>query len=120
MLMLRAHGARLSALQERCELDLVDVRLHLRFAEQLFEVRHEVVADADRLGFAVGERRLERAPRVATLALHRPVHEVEVDVIEPEPREARIERAQRRVVALIVVPQLRRHEHVGARALHWP
>src|SRR6185312_13606499 len=49
------------------------------------------------------------------LARDRPVDEVEIDVLDPEPLRARIERLQCRVVALVVVPQLRGDEDVLAR-----
>ena len=45
----------------------------------------------------------------------RPVQQVEVDVLEPEPRQAGVERAQRAVVALVVVPELGGHEDLLAR-----
>ena len=111
---LRAQRARLAPLEERRQLDLVDVRDALRVGEQLLEMRHEEVADADRAR-APSAYALERAPRVEPLAGDGPVDEVEVDVIEAEPLQAGVERAQRAVVALVVVPQLRRDEDLLAR-----
>ena len=58
----------------------------------------------------------EGAPGVdeAVLAGHRPVDQVEVDVVEAEPAEARLEGRQRRLVALLGVPQLGGDEEVLA------
>ena len=102
--MLLAERPCIAALQERRQLDLVYVRHVLRAAEQLLEVRDEVVADADRAGAAVVEQFLERAPRVAPLAGDGPVDEIEIDIVEPESLLAGIECAQRGVVAVIVIP----------------
>ena len=41
--------------------------------------------------------------------------QVEVDVARAEPGEASVERAQRGVVAVVVIPQLGRDEHLVAR-----
>jgi hypothetical protein len=45
----------------------------------------------------------------ATCGGHRPVDQVEVDVVEPEPLEARLEGGQCRVVALRGIPELSCH-----------
>ena len=60
----------------------------------------------------------EGAPgvEVAVLARHRPVDQVEVDVVEAEPLEALLEGAQRRVVALLGVPELGGDEDLVAVA----
>ena len=59
---------------------------------------------------------LEGPPGIdeAVLARHRPVDQVEVDVVEPESLEARLEGGQGRVVALLRVPQLGGDEDVLA------
>jgi hypothetical protein len=58
---------------------------------------------------------LERSPRVEALARHGPVQEQEVDVVEAHPRERRLARPQRPVVALVVVPDLRGDKDLVAR-----
>ena len=114
-LVLLAECTRLALLQERVDLDLVDGRRLVRLGEELLEVRHEEIADADVARAPVGLDALERPPRVEALARHRPVEQVEVDVVEAEPRETGVERAERLVEALVVVPELRRDEDLGAR-----
>ncbi len=60
---------------------------------------------------------LERVPRldVAVLLRHRPVDEVQVDVLEAEPLERRVHRGEGLLRALVVVEQLRRDEELVAR-----
>jgi hypothetical protein len=43
------------------------------------------------------------------------VEQVEIDVLKAQTREARVERAKRRVVPLVVVPELRGDEDLVAR-----
>ncbi len=102
-------------LEERVDLDLVHLGDLVRVREELLEMRHQVVRHADVLRAAVRLQLLERAPGLAAAPLDRPMDQVEVDVLEAEPLHARIEGAERRVVAVIVVPQLRRDEHLAAR-----
>jgi len=91
---------------------------------------------ATRLGRPRGDERLHRPPRVdgrpvaqdvaravgrrreqgvvaVRVQRDRPVQQVQVDVVEPEPRERRVERLRRARVPR--APQLRRHEHVRPR-----
>ena len=110
-----AHLDRLAALEERRQLDLIDGGDDLRVTEELLEVRPQEVADADGPGALLGVKPLERAPRVEPLASDRPVEKVEIDVLEPEPLQARVEGAERRVEALVGVPELGRDEHLLAR-----
>src|SRR5690606_9692925 len=65
----------------------------------------------------LGVNLLERAPRVhiAVDVRHRPVDQVQVDVVGAELLEAGVERLERLVVALVGVPQLRGEEDVLAR-----
>jgi hypothetical protein len=51
------------------------------------------LADANGTGAAFRREALERAPRIEPFAGNRPMDEVEVDVREPEPTEAGVERA---------------------------
>src|SRR3954452_2722637 len=76
--------------------------------------RHEVAdPDGPRALFAVNA--LERAPGIEPLVRYRPMHEVEIYILEAEPTQAGVERSQRAVVALIVVPELRGDENVRTR-----
>src|SRR5690606_1694475 len=69
----------------------------------------------DRARPALAVQPLERAPALEPQIRHRPVDEIEIDVVEPEPLEARVERGERGVVAMVLVPQLRRDEYVLSR-----
>ena len=102
-------------MEERAELDLVDRGDDLRVLHELIEVRLGEVADPDRSTASVVEQRLHRAPRVEPTLGHRPVHEIEIDVRQPERFEAAIEGAQRLVVTLVGVPQLGGDEDLIAR-----
>src|SRR3982751_1411726 len=96
----RAERAPLPPLEERRQLDLIDGRNAGRLAQQLLEMRHQEVADADRTRAAFRVDALERPPRIEPLTGDGPVNQIEVDVIEPEPLQAGVERVQRGVVAL--------------------
>jgi hypothetical protein len=44
----------------------------------------------------------------------RPVHEVEVDVVHPQPVQAGVDAGERRFITLVAVPKLGRDEDLGA------
>ena len=102
-------------LQERRQLDLIDGGDVPGGAEQLVQVRHQKVADADRPGALLLVEALQRPPGVQPLAGDRPVEQVEVDVVQAQALQTGVEGAQRAVVALVVVPELGRHEQLLAR-----
>ena len=109
-------GAQLGLLEVRVQLDLVDGRQLLGLALEPLEVLDAEVGDADRARVALLLDPFEGAPgvEVAVLARHRPVDQVEVDVVHPEPPQAALAGRQRRVVALLGVPQLGRDEDLLA------
>ena len=112
---LAAQGLGIAALQEGAQLDLVDGGLALAVREQLLQMWDQEVADADGAGESLVLQLLERFPRVQALAVHRPVQEIQVDVLEPQPLEADLEGAPGSVVALVIVPQLGGDEDLIAR-----
>ena len=99
------------------QLHLVDGGHGAGLVDQALQVRDLEVRHADRPRPTFGRDLLKGAPRldVAVDRRQRPVDQVEVDVVEPKPFEALLERRQRGVVALVGVPDLRRHEDVVAR-----
>ena len=107
--------ARVPLLEEWVNLDLVHRGDDFRLRQELVEMARHEVADADGPCAPFAVDALERPPGIEPLARHRPVDEVEVDIIEAEPGQAGVERAQRAVVALIVVPELGGDEYVRAR-----
>ena len=112
-----------AAQRERCrgaagtgQLDLIDGRDVLGGAQAApRRCGTQEVADADRARALLLVEALQRAPGVEPLAGDRPVEQVEVDVIQAEALQAGVEGAQRAIVALVVVPELGRHEHLLAR-----
>src|SRR6266511_1856112 len=58
---------------------------------------------------------LHRTPGLLPAPLHRPVDEVQVHPLHPEPAEARVAGAERLHVAVVGVPELRRDEDLPAR-----
>src|SRR3954468_3002613 len=109
--------ARLLLREPRVQLDLVDRRHDRRLAEQSLEVRHGEVRHTDRAYAPVCVQLLESPPRVDVEVTLRsgPVDEVEVDDVEAEPLLAVVERAERGVVAVVGVPDLRRDEDLVTR-----
>ena len=84
-------------------LSLVEGLLFVIIMLELFRTVVEEVADADRPGPLLAVQPLERPPAVEPLARHRPVQEIEVDVVEAQPPQAGVEGGQRLVVALVLV-----------------
>ncbi len=70
-------------IEERRELDLVDGRHDVCVGKQLVEVTIVEVAYADGPRVAAGLQFFHGAPAFEALALDRPVHEIEVDIVEP-------------------------------------
>ncbi len=95
-------------LQVRVQLDLVDRRDDRRLADQPLQVLGKEVGDTDGPDPAVGVQLLERLVRVDVRApgRQRPVDQVEVDVVQAELLQRRVEGAQRGVVPLVAVPEL--------------
>src|SRR4051794_18827154 len=99
------------------QLDLVDGGDGVRLPFQPLEVLDPEVGDADRPRAALVADPLERLPGLdeAVLRRRRPVDQVEVEVLHAEPGEALFEGRQRRVEALLFVPELGRDEDILAR-----
>jgi hypothetical protein len=99
---------------QRTELDLVDLGSDARLGDQTLDVSRLEVRSSDRPNASIVTKLYQPAPSidVAVLPRHRPVDEVLVDVVEPEPFEALLQ------LARDVEPrghQLRRDEHLVAR-----
>ena len=98
------------------QLDLVDRRGHPGGRDDLLQVRHEEVRHSDAAGEPGIPQLDELLPRVQVVVARRggPVHQVEVDLVEPELVEALRERRRGLVAVVAVVPQLRRDEEIAA------
>jgi hypothetical protein len=96
-------------------LDLIDRRRNVRERQQVLQMRNQEVAHADGASATVLAKLLHRAPGVARGVRHRPVDQVEIDVVETQAGEAALAGRQRVVVALLVVPQLGGDEELVAR-----
>src|SRR2546425_3453555 len=57
----------------------------------------------------------QHLPRFVSQARYRPVDEIQIDIVEAEFAAALFERPQRRLVAMVVVPELRRDEDLVPR-----
>ena len=103
-------------LEVEVELDLVHGRDDVRLVEEPLQVRHLEVGDPDGVDPPVRVELLERAPgvHVAVLRGLGPVDQVEVDVVQAQPPQARLERVEGTFVPLVVVPQLGRDEQILA------
>ena len=99
------------AIRRRVELHLVDHRSDGRAGDDLIELVGVEVRDADRPGVAARAGGLHPGPRPGGPA-SRPVDEVEVDVVDPEPLDA-VGGLSERVAPAGV--ELRRDEHLVAR-----
>ena len=109
---LGVEAPQLLLLEAEVQLDLVDRRDDLCLVDQSLEVVWLEVGHADRPDTPVGVELLQRPPRLDVTVEARlgPMDQVEVDVVQPQPVQARLERAEGAVVALVVVPQLGRDE----------
>src|SRR5438552_4773068 len=101
--------------QEGMKLDLVHGGWDGRRGEQFLQVANRVVADPDRAGESLVADLLQRLPGFLPQARHGPVDQVQVDVVEAELAATLLERPQRRLVAVVVVPELRRDEDLFPR-----
>jgi hypothetical protein len=113
---LRIEGALLVPRDEGADLDLVHRRHDRRVGQQGLEMGRFEVGDADRASAPVGIQLLERVPGRDELSTSRkrPVHQEQVDVVEPHPVERRLEPAQSPIVALELPVELRRDEQLAA------
>lgn len=95
-------------LEVRVQLDLVDGRDDGRRLDQLLQVLRVEVGDTDGLDPAVRVELLEGLVRVDVLApgRQRPVDQIQVEVVQAELLQGRVERAERGVVPLVAVPEL--------------
>src|SRR5438445_5337269 len=98
----------------RDELDLVHGGRSRCPAEQFFQVSDREVAHPDRPRESLVTDLEERLPRLLSQTRHGPVDEVQVNVVEAELAATLLERLQRGLVALVVVPELRRDENLLA------
>src|SRR3989441_2278867 len=118
--MLHAELEQVLLVQEGMELDLVHGGWNRRCREQVFEVADRVVADADRAGEPLVVDLQQRLPRFVSQARYRPVDEIQIDIIEAEFVATLFERPQRRLVAMVVVPELRCDEDLFPRDPAFP
>src|SRR5947209_8505893 len=102
-------------IEERMELDLVHGGWSRRRAEQFLQVSDRVVAHPDRPRESLVTDLEERLPGLLSQTGHGPVDEVQIDVVEAELAATLLERPQRGLVALVVVPELGRDEDLFAR-----
>jgi radical SAM superfamily enzyme YgiQ (UPF0313 family) len=101
--------------EEGVELHLVHRRRLAGPGQQLVEVGHGVVGDPDGPRLPVGQEPLHGPPGVEALPLHRPVDQVEVGLLDPQPPQAGVAGPQRGLVPVIGVPELGGDEEVAAR-----
>src|SRR5207247_9448575 len=82
---------------------------------QSLEVANLAVAYATRAGEPAVVDLKQRLPRLMSQARYRPVDEIQIDVVEAEFAATLLERPQGRLVAMVVVPELRRDENLVPR-----
>jgi hypothetical protein len=94
-----AQGALLKA---RMKLHLVERRRHTGRVDDRAQIVGTEVRDADRLRSPLFAQPDERLPRLHIVAErgHRPVDQVQIDIIAAEPFEAPVECPQRRIEAM--------------------
>jgi hypothetical protein len=99
------------------QFDLVDRGGDARLGDDALEVRHEEVRNAGRTREPPIADRDDLLPGVHVVVPRRgrPVHEVEVDVVEAELLQALRDGRIRLVAVVAVVPQLGRHEQLVTR-----
>src|SRR2546425_11506454 len=97
------------------ELDLVPGGRSRCCGEHFLQVSDCVVAHPDRPRESLVTDLEDRLPRLLSQTRHRPVNEVQVDVVEAEVAAALLERPQCGLVALVVVPELGRNEDLFPR-----
>ena len=101
----------------RVQLDLVHGGHGVGLGEDALEVRNQEVRDADARRLAAVADLLERLPRLNIQIARRcrPMDQVQVDGVEAELRQARLDRGMHGNRALVVVVQLRRDEQLVTR-----
>ena len=107
-------GAQGLLLEARVELDLVDRGREAGLADDPLQMLAVEVGDADRADPAFALQADQRLPGldIKVDPRPRPVDEIEVDPLAPEPFGALVEGAQRLVEAVIRIAELGRDEHV--------
>ena len=98
----------------RVELDLVDRRRHPGLRDQPVQVRRLEVGDTDRPGLPRRQQRREGLPGVdvQVAGRQRPVDQQQVDVVQSESPQRRVEPADRPAVPLVRTVQLGGDEQV--------
>src|SRR5262249_2038752 len=101
----------------RVELHLVHGRHDTCRIDQRIDVLGLEVGDADRKRLATLSQLDHRLPAldVEPEAWQRPVDQVEVDLVEPQPLDALFERAQGRMVSMFGATELRGDEELAPR-----
>jgi hypothetical protein len=61
---------------------------------------------------ALGVELLEGSPGLQAFARDRPMQQIEIDVVETQPRQARVERSASRIESLVGIPQFGRDEYL--------
>jgi len=107
-----AEGDGVTLLAPWVKFDLVHCRRNLGVAEELLEMADHKVAHADCAAATFVEDALQRTPGVQTAVRHGPMEEEKVDLVQSESAVARIKGAQRLVIAVIAVPELRGDEYL--------
>jgi hypothetical protein len=104
-------------LQEWLELDLFDGRHDVADFGEAVEVLGLEARDSDAAHQAFALQVDQREPRllIEPAARGRPVDQVQIEMVEPELGQARLEGAAGAVAALVVVPDLCGHEQLAAR-----
>ena len=92
--------------------ELIDGRDDVRDGGEFFEVMLQKIAYTDRTNLSRCEKILHVFPRIDKFAGHRPVNQIQIDVIEFEFVEAFVERVFLSVVSLILIPHLCRNENL--------
>src|SRR3989441_3995419 len=97
------------------ELDLVHGWCDRPRRKHFLQMADRVVAHANRASEAFFVELRERLPRFVAKAWHRPVDQVQIDVVEGQLAATPFERSQRRLVPVIAVPELRCDENLVSR-----
>ena len=102
----------------RIQLDLIDGGNDVGPVDQVLQVPRLEIGDADGAYAAFGQEffsHLVGRDSRSKVRGQRPMQQVQVDVIQPKPPQARLERAPRRLIAIIGHPQLRGDEDLASR-----
>ncbi|MOA18758.1 hypothetical protein D3C78_1390960 [compost metagenome] len=88
------------------ELDLIHHRLDLRIFHQVFQMMYLEIADTDRFDASCLVQLFKRTPSVLVLACHRPVNQIQVEIIQPQLLQAGLIGGKRRFITEVAVPHL--------------